>query len=140
MEKRGIQTNIGNLNREIKAANSLMKSIRQLIKNLKGWIIELSEKRKELLAEKAAEEAVFLPNLLMKYMEVRKAERSDWTRAGQNRGTSKDLKAVSEALSYLQRKGLSNRGGFGKLYRNVREICRRLPKADEAKGNPQQRD
>ena len=29
---------------------------------------------------------------------------------------------------------------FGKLYRNVREICRRLPKADEAKGNPQQRD
>ena len=25
-------------------------------------------------------------------------------------------------------------------YRNVREICRRLPKADEAKGNPQQRD
>ena len=107
MEKRGIQTNIGNLNREIKAANSLMKSIRQLIKNLKGWIIELSEKRKELLAEKAAEEAVFLPNLLMKYMEVRKAERSDWTRAGQNRGTSKDLKAVSEALSYLQRKGLS---------------------------------
>ena len=93
MEKRGIQTNIGNLNREIKAANSLMKSIRQLIKNLKGWIIELSEKRKELLAEKAAEEAVFLPNLLMKYMEVRKAERSDWTRAGQNRGTSQDLKA-----------------------------------------------
>ena len=106
MEKRGIQTNIGNLNREIKAANSLMKSIRQLIKNLKGWIAELSEKRNELLAQKAAEEAVFLPNLLMKYMEIRKAERSSWTRAGQSRGTSKDLKAVSEALSYLQRLSL----------------------------------
>ena len=107
MEKRGIQTNIGNLNREIKAANSLMKSIRQLIKNLKGWIAELSEKRNELLAQKAAEEAVFLPNLLMKYMEIRKEERRDWTRAGQNRGTSQDLKAVSEALSYLRQKGLS---------------------------------
>ena len=71
----GIQTNIGNLNREIKAANSLMKSIRQLIQNLKGWITELGEKRKELLAQKAAEEAALLPNLLMKYMEVRKAER-----------------------------------------------------------------
>ena len=47
MEKRGIQTNIGNLNREIRAANSLMKSIRQLIQNLKGWITELGEKRKE---------------------------------------------------------------------------------------------
>ena len=107
MEKRGIQTNIGNLNREIKAANRLMQSIRQLIKNLKSWITELGEKRKELLAEKAAEEAVFLPNLLMKYMEIRKAERSGWTRAGQNRGTSQDLKAVSEALSYLRQKGLS---------------------------------
>ena len=57
MEKRGIQTNIGNLNREIRAANRLMKSIRQLIQNLKGWITELGEKRKELLAQKAAEES-----------------------------------------------------------------------------------
>ena len=76
MEKRGIKTNIGNLNREIRAANSLMQSIRQLIHNLKDWITELGEKRKELLAQKAAEEAVFLPNLLMKYMEIRKEERN----------------------------------------------------------------
>ena len=107
LEKKGIQTNIGNLNRDIRAANSLMKSIRQLIQNLKGWITELGEKRKELLAQKAAEEATLLPNLLMKYMEIRKEERKDWTRAGQNRGTSQDLKAVSEALSYLRQKGLS---------------------------------
>ena len=65
------------------------------------------EKRKELLAQKAAEEATLLPNLLMKYMEIRKEERKDWTRAGQNRGTSQDLKAVSEALSYLRQKGIS---------------------------------
>ena len=76
MEKRGIKTNIGNLNREIRAANSLMQSIRQLIHNLKDWITELGEKRKELLAQKAAEEAVFLSNLLMKYMEIRKEERN----------------------------------------------------------------
>ena len=106
-DRRGIQTNIGSLNREIKAANNLMKSIRQLIQNLKGWITELGEKRKELLVQKAAEEATLLPNLLMKYMEIRKEERKDWTRAGQNRGTSQDLKAVSEALSYLRQKGLS---------------------------------
>src|SRR5699024_11498910 len=58
----GVQTcalpisNIGNLNREIRAANRLMKSIRQLIQNLKGWITELGEKRKELLAQKARSE------------------------------------------------------------------------------------
>ncbi len=69
MEKRSIQTNIGNLNRAIKATNRLMKSIRQLIQNLKGWITELGEKRKELLAQKVTEEAILLPNLLMKYMD-----------------------------------------------------------------------
>ena len=46
------------------------RGIRQLIQNLKGWITELVEKRKELLAQKAAEEATLLPNLLMKYMEM----------------------------------------------------------------------
>ncbi len=61
MEKRGIQTNIGNLNREIRAANSLMKSIRQLIQNLKGWITELGEKRKELLAQKRRRKRHFFP-------------------------------------------------------------------------------
>lgn len=38
MEKRGIQTNIGNLNREIRAANRLMKSIRQLIQTSKAGL------------------------------------------------------------------------------------------------------
>ena len=44
MEKRGIQTNIGNLNREIRAANRLMKSIRQL--NLIKDLMKPYEKRK----------------------------------------------------------------------------------------------
>lgn len=35
MEKQGIQTNIGNLNRDIKVANSLMQSIRQTVRHLK---------------------------------------------------------------------------------------------------------
>ena len=38
LEKKGIQTNIGNLNRDIKAANSLMQSIRQMVRSLKGWL------------------------------------------------------------------------------------------------------
>ncbi len=57
--------------------------------------------------KKRRRKRTLLPNLLMKYMEIRKEERRDWTRAGQNRGTSQDLKAVSEALSYLRQKGLS---------------------------------
>ena len=61
MEKRGIQTNIGNLNREIRAANRLMKSIRQLIQNLKGWITELGEKRRSCLHKKRRKKRHFFP-------------------------------------------------------------------------------
>ena len=138
MEKRGIQTNIGNLNREIRAANRLMKSIRQLIQNLKGWITELG-KTEGAACTKGGGGSDILPNLLMKYMEIRKEERKDWTRAGQNRGTSQDLKAVSEALSYLRQKGLSTVEDL-EAFLEFREISRRLPQSDEAKGSPEQSD
>ena len=37
LERKGIQTNIGNLNRDIKAANSLMQSIRQMVRSLNAY-------------------------------------------------------------------------------------------------------
>ena len=61
MEKRGIQTNIGNLNREIRAADGLMKSIRQLIQNLKGWITELGKNGKNCLHKKRRRKQYFFP-------------------------------------------------------------------------------
>ena len=45
MEKKGIQINIGNLNRDIKTANRLMQSIRQMVRSLKGWLSDLKEKK-----------------------------------------------------------------------------------------------
>ena len=136
MEKRGIQTNIGNLNREIRAANRLMKSIRQLIQNLKGWITELGEKRKELLAQKAAEEATLLPNLLMRYMEIRKEERKGWTEPGDFTG----LKGSQRSPILSPAKGAFHCGGLRSISGIFREISRRLPQSDEAKGSPQQSD
>ena len=38
MEEKGIRTDIGDLNREIKKRNSLMQSIRNMIRGLKNWI------------------------------------------------------------------------------------------------------
>ena len=54
MERRGIQTNIGNLNRDIKAANQMLSAIRKTIRGLLDWIGELVQAEKELLKEEAA--------------------------------------------------------------------------------------
>lgn len=140
MEKRGIQTNIGNLNREIRAANSLMKSIRQLIQNLKGWITELGEKRKELLAQKAAEEATHSSQSADEvYGDTKgRTEGLDegWTEPGDFTG----LKGSQRSPVLSPAKGAFHCGGLRSVSGIFREISRRLPQSDEAKGSPQQSD
>ena len=103
MERRGIQTNIGNLNRDIKAANRTMSVIRSTIQNLRDWISDILEARKELLAEKKPETASpDLINLLRDYLNLRKAERRDWSRYGQQKGATKDLQSFVNATNYLK--------------------------------------
>ena len=55
MERRGIQTNIGNLNRDIRAANRLMKKIRETIRGLCEWIEELKEAYNNYMKEQKQE-------------------------------------------------------------------------------------
>lgn len=106
MERRGIQTDIGNLNREIRTVNRLMHSIKQFIRDLKSVITELRQEEKDLRAQRAIEEAGSLPALLMKYMDIRKEERKDWTPYGRQKATAQDLKKVTSAIAELDRLGL----------------------------------
>ena len=106
LERKGIATNIGNLNRDIKAANRMMNAIRSTIKNLRDWIADILEATKEVLAENEAAKKNASPNLavlLRDYLNLRKAERSEWSRYGQQKGTTDDLKTISQATVYLQR-------------------------------------
>ncbi len=84
MEKKGIQTNIGNLNRDIKAANSLMQSIRQMVRHLKGWIADLKEKKAALMEALEQTKEPTIPELLSQYLELRSGQRADWTSRGVN--------------------------------------------------------
>ena len=105
LERKGVETNIGNLNRDIKAANRMMSAIRNTIKNLRNWIAELMAATKEALAEMEADKQNTSPNLsslLQDYMDLRKVERSEWSKYGQQKGTVDDLKAVSKAMLYLK--------------------------------------
>ena len=109
LEHKGIETNIGNLNRDIKAANRMMNAIRSTIKNLRNWIADILEATKEVYAEMETEKKNASPNLsnlLRDYMNLRKAERSEWSRYGKQKGTADDLKAVSKALIYLKEHAL----------------------------------
>ncbi len=141
MEKRGIQTNIGNLNREIRAANRLMKSIRQLIQNLKGWITELEKNGKSCLHKRRRRKRPLLPNLLMKYHGDTKGRTEGLDEGWTEPGTVTGLQRQSaKPCPILRQKGLSTVERLEAFLEYFRGISRRLPQSDEAKGSPQQSD
>jgi len=124
LERKGIETNIGNLNRDIKAANRMMNAVRRTIKNLRSWIAEILEATKAALAETEADKKNTFPTLtalLSSYLNLRKAERSEWSRYGQQKGTVDDLKAVSQAMNYLQNHELFTLGDLDAALQGVNE-------------------
>ena len=107
MEKRGIETFLGNLNRDIRAANSLMQSIRSAIRGLQRWIADLSEKKQILLdaLEKAKEPT--LSDLLVDYFNLRNEQRSDWSGTAKLKCTVRDFEEVKQAVDYLKAHSLN---------------------------------
>ena len=105
MERRGIQTNLGNLNRDIVSANRLFDSIRRVIRDLKNWLAEISEKMKEQSVREPEEQN--LAEVLSAYMTLRHDGRADWSRAGQTKAQVNDLKKMSAAIIFLQSRNIT---------------------------------
>ena len=111
MEKKGIETDIGNLNREIRQANSLMQSIRGMIRKLADWIGAVQEAWREIQAEEVAKpKPVYLGDLLQAKLESRKAERSGWSHRAQTNSSIKDMQKVLDFADYLNRKEILTAG------------------------------
>lgn len=111
MEKKGIVTERGELNRNIKAANRILREIRRLVRGLKDWIAELKERKAALLESLAEARAQAseptIPQLLARYMEQRGEERADWTSKGKLKGAVSDFNKVQAAMEFLRQKEIS---------------------------------
>ena len=111
MEKKGIVTERGELNRSIKAAYRILREIRRLVRGLKDWIAELKERKAallEALAEARAQASEpTIPQLLARYMEQRGEERADWTSKGKLKGAVSDFNKVQAAMEFLRQKEIS---------------------------------
>ena len=107
MEKKGIRTDAGDLNREIRKANRMMSSIRNMIRKLADWIGAVHETWKELEAEVAAKpKPVYLGDLLLAKLEVRRNERADWSRNARAKGSVRDMQKALDFADYLNRNSI----------------------------------
>ena len=104
MEKKGIVTERGELNRSIKAANRLLRDIKAQIGKLKEWLSELFKAREAMQAEQP--QSPDLANLLMRYLSVQREKSRKYSQRWQQQHAADELKAISKAVNLLSEKGI----------------------------------
>ena len=105
LERKGIRTDIGDLNREIVKHNALMSSLKRMIRE----VSHLLETVREIIRQFRTEpKEVYLLDLLIRKFDERSNEREqNWkSRAGINKAGIMDLKRFSKTVSYMQQKGI----------------------------------
>ena len=105
MEKKGIATEKGELNRNIQKANRLIREIRAQIGKLKEWIGELFKARET--APEQPPQSPGLANLLMKYLSVQREKSRKYSQSWQRQHAADELKTVAAAVNYLSEHGIS---------------------------------
>lgn len=113
MEKKGICTETGELNRWIKAANRMIRSMQTTIAALKEWIAET----KKILREP---QEVYLAQLLSEAHTMRNETAMSYTR-GKIKAKKNNLKRFMEECNYLKQRGVLTLSDFEKYLSSVGE-------------------
>ncbi|MDC0729593.1 recombinase family protein [Bifidobacterium adolescentis] len=106
MEKKGIATEKGELNRSIQKTNRLIREIRAQISKLKEWIADLFKARET--APEQPPQSPNLANLLMKYLSIQREKSRKYSQSWQQQHTADELKTIAAAVNYLSEHGISN--------------------------------
>lgn len=112
MEKKGIVTERGELNRLIKRSNALMRDIKKRIAGLIEWLAELFTAKKELQAMPPQPKSPGIAELLFKYLDVQKEKDRNYSLYWQQQYSADELKAVAKAVNILEQKGIFDLDGL----------------------------
>lgn len=104
MEKRGIKTDKGNLNRWIKEVNSSMKLLCENIAILIDTITELMNDIKEIFKD-TSEKPINMSEIIVPYMQHRDEVAKSY-RYGKDKATIKNIKMNGEILVFLRAKNI----------------------------------
>ena len=120
MEKKGIRTDKGDLNRWIRKTNAMLRDAKQKIASLLGWL-------KEVKAELSTPQPPTLVELLSAYYDTRNQ--------GAYSGKAKigNLKKFSETVSYLESKQLRTTEDLDALLNSMQEQIDALKKSASEK-------
>ena len=105
LERKGIPTTRGERNREIKQVNTLIRGLQKAIANLGEWLQDIKEmlSRHETISNP---DDYSLGEVLLSYLELRKADGDFWEHRAQTKASLKDLQAILNAISFLKEREL----------------------------------
>ena len=106
LERKGIPTTRGERNREIKRVNVLIASLQKTIASLVEWLRGIKEAltKHETISNP---DDYNLGEVLLCYLDLRKADWKFWAHRAQTKASLKDLQAVSNAVTFLREKDIT---------------------------------
>ena len=112
LERKGISTTRGERNREIKRVNAIIVSLQKTIAALGEWLHNIRETltKHETISNP---DDYNLGEVLLSYLDLRKADREFWAHRAQAKASLKDLQAVSNAVTFLREKKIDTVQSLG---------------------------
>ena len=132
LERKGVPTTRGEHNREIKHVNTLIRGLQKAIANLAEWLHGIKEtlSRHETISNP---DDYTLGEVLLSYLELRKADREFWNHRAQTKASLKDLQAILNAISFLKERELDTVYSLGEYLSRTNERMNELRKEVRSK-------
>lgn len=106
MERKGIATERGNINREIKVQNKILAEIKSKLSTLRNWIADMFRKSKET--------PEYSENLIELLLRIKNDNKTRWQKISA-------LQDISKAIAYLQNHSITTREEFDEQFSKVKE-------------------
>lgn len=112
LERKGIPTTRGERNREIKRVNAIIRALQKSVAALSEWLRSIKEALTfhETISNP---DDYNLGDVLLSYLDLRKADREFWAHRAQTKASLKDLQAVSNAVTFLREKKIDTVQSLG---------------------------
>lgn len=125
MERRGIHTFIGDLNREIRKMNEQLNKVLNAIRNARAWVKTQMIRYDRAEADEKKERMSRMPitpkDYLMRYMDERSQERLEWKGTAKLKGTVNDFEGVRHTADLLAAYGINNFSDYDKVMSKLKE-------------------
>ena len=112
LERKGIATTRGERNRQIKHVNTLIRGLKKAIAALDEWLqkIRVTISQHETITNP---DDYNLGDVLLCYLELRKADREFWDHRAQTKASLKDLEAIINAATFLRKRNIDTVQSLG---------------------------